>query len=88
MRQLALSAAVLATLVGGVGAQENGPNPPRSPSAGERVASQAPIGHRQSNENSLPPGLFQRELRQQPGEDEPSAEDRELDRRLRICRDC
>jgi hypothetical protein len=83
MRQLAFSAVLLVTLVSGVGAQENGSYPPRS--LGEREVPQAPIGHRQPSENSLPPGLFQQELK---GDSEPSAEDRELDRRLQICRGC
>jgi hypothetical protein len=85
MRQLAIAAVVLVTLAGMVGTQEKGLYLPRSPSAGEREAPQAPIGHRRTNANSLPSGLFQQELK---GDNEPSIEERELDRRLRICRDC
>jgi hypothetical protein len=76
MRQLAIAAVVLVTLAGMVGTQEKGLYLPRSPSAGEREAPQAPIGHRRTNANSLPSGLFQQELK---GDNEPSIEERELD---------
>jgi hypothetical protein len=42
---------------------------------------QAPIGHRQPRPSDLPQGLDQNIIRR-------SLEDRELDRKMRICRDC
>jgi hypothetical protein len=87
MWRLSMSAVILASVLSGVLAQENSPLL-RRPSVGEGGVPQAPIGHRQPTLNNLPPDTARRELDPQQGKGEPSAADRELDRRLRICRGC
>jgi hypothetical protein len=53
-----------------------------APAAEEPLVPQAPVGHRQPRAKDLPPPQQTAEEREQ------ARKDRELDKRLRICRNC
>jgi hypothetical protein len=87
MWRIMISATILAFVTVATEAQES-PYlaPPPSSATTVPEAPAAPVGHRQPTPNSLPANT--RELEQQPGAGEPTPEERELDRRLTICRGC
>ena len=65
-------------------AQSNSPplsTPRQSP---DQVRDRAPIGHRQPRPQDLPPGV----RRDERGSIGPTSEERELDKKLEICRKC
>ena len=95
MRVVAVSYALVAVAVlAGAAAAQNNPNPASRPSGGAQTTGQtdsttgqvgsgreAPVGHRQPRAKDLPSGS---------NESAPirSPEEQDVDRKLRICRDC
>jgi hypothetical protein len=93
MRPFATSFAAVMLIAGwSIAAAQNNPDRSSRPpgdapqttgqgDAREDARRQAPIGHRQPRPGDLPPGLDQNLGKR-------SLEDQELDRKMRICRDC
>jgi hypothetical protein len=83
MRARAATYAVIASLIlGGAAFAQNKADQTPKPTTGQpQTTGQAPVGHRQPRPADLPPEVGQTEIA-------PTPQDKELDERLKICRNC